>query len=220
MATDGNLDLVGLIMARAARRAQHSARRFLRTRAVLAGALVLGVGGSLTLASWTDNEYAQGSFATSTFVIESNTAAVASWAAHESGSPATMTFAATAMSPGTSFYAFMDIRTTAATNVAGTAALSGVFSATGALLSALEYRVAATTTGTTCASAVFGAATYSTGITAGGSVPTVAGSVALGTASTTPVRFCFDVRVKAGTATTFQGTTATIVWQFTGTSNS
>ncbi|WP_408605753.1 SipW-dependent-type signal peptide-containing protein [Leucobacter salsicius] len=33
---------------------------FTRVRAVLAGALVLGVGGSLTLAAWTDTEYAAG----------------------------------------------------------------------------------------------------------------------------------------------------------------
>lgn len=181
---------------------------------------MLGIGGSLTLASWTDNEYAQGAFTASIFVIQSNVAVTPSWSAHESGSPGTMAFAATAMSPGVSQYAFFDVRTTAATNVAGTAALSGVLSASGTLLSALEYRVVATTTATTCASAVFGATAYTTGITAGGSVPSVTGSVALSAAAANSVRFCFDVRVKAGTASTFQGTTAAIVWQFTGTSNS
>ena len=44
----------------------------LRVRALLAGALVLGLGGSVTLASWTDTEYAAGSFGASSFQTESN----------------------------------------------------------------------------------------------------------------------------------------------------
>ncbi len=97
---------------------------FTRVRALLAGALVLGVGATLTLASWTDQEYAQGSFATSTFAIEG--AADGTFGDH-SATPAPLLFTATAaaMSPGSITYSRFVVRTTAATTVAGTVQMSG-----------------------------------------------------------------------------------------------
>ncbi|SKC70461.1 hypothetical protein [Plantibacter cousiniae (nom. nud.)] len=196
---------------------RRSRSRFTRTRAALAGALVLGVGTSLTLAAWSDDEFGAASFAASTFVVESQTAS-STWAAHEAVNPATLVFNATAMSPGLSQYAYIDIRTTSATNIGGTAALSAVTAATGTLLPALEYRVVATPTGTTCGASAFASQTYTASLAVGAAVPGASG--ALGTASATPVRFCFDVRVKAGTGATFQGGTASATWQFTSTSSS
>ncbi|GIJ27312.1 hypothetical protein Vqi01_24740 [Micromonospora qiuiae] len=55
------------------------APRLRRTRAVLAGALVLGMGTTSTLAAWSDGEYGTGSFTASTFGTESQTAS-SSWA--------------------------------------------------------------------------------------------------------------------------------------------
>ncbi|NUL44771.1 hypothetical protein F7P69_06120 [Cellulosimicrobium funkei] len=41
--------------------------------AITAGGLVLGIGGAMTLASWTDTEVADGAFAAGTFALESST---------------------------------------------------------------------------------------------------------------------------------------------------
>jgi len=193
---------------------------YTRARAALAGALVLGVGTSLTLAAWSDDEFGTATFAASTFVVESQTAS-STWAAHEVGNPATLAFNATAMSPGLSQYAYIDIRTTAATNIGGTAALSAVSAATGSLLPQLEYRVVATAPATTCAAAAFTSATvpaYTTSLAVATAPPTATGALSAAGGST--VRFCFDVRVKVGTASTFQGGTASATWQFTSTSSS
>lgn len=178
---------------------------------------MLGVGTSLTLAAWSDDEFGSASFAASTFAVESQTAP-GSWAAHKAANPVTLLFNATAMSPGLSQYAYIDIRTTSATTIGGTATLSAVSAATGGLLPALEYRVVATATGTTCGAGAFASQTYTGSLAAGAGVPTASGP--LGTASATPVRFCFDVRVKPGTASSFQGNTASATWVFTSTSSS
>ena len=44
-----------------------------KAKAILAGGLVLGVGAVVTLASWTDQEWANASFASGDFVLESST---------------------------------------------------------------------------------------------------------------------------------------------------
>ena len=62
-------------------RAPAQRRGYGRTRAVLAGAVVLGIGASITLASWTDDEFASGSFTASKFVPENKTLAPAAGAA-------------------------------------------------------------------------------------------------------------------------------------------
>lgn len=199
---------------------RRSGGRYTRTRAALAGALVLGVGTSLTLAAWSDDEFGTATFAASTFVVESQTAS-STWAAHEAGSPATLAFNAVAMSPSVSQYAFIDIRTTAATNIGGTAALSAVSAATGTLLPQLEYRVVVTPAATTCNAAAFTSTTvpaYTATLSTATAPPAVSGALAAAAGST--VRFCFDVRVKAGTGATFQGGTASATWQFTSTSSS
>ncbi|MGK9147395.1 hypothetical protein KXS11_07205 [Plantibacter flavus] len=193
---------------------------YTRTRAALAGALVLGVGTTLTLAAWSDDEFGTATFAASTFVVESQTPS-STWAAHEAGNPATLAFNAVAMSPGLSQYAYIDIRTTTATNIGGTAALAAVSAATGTLLPQLEYRVVVTPAATACNSAAFTSATvpaYTTTLATTTAPPSVSGALSAAGAST--VRFCFDVRVKAGTASTFQGGTASATWQFTSTSSS
>ncbi|WP_405474452.1 SipW-dependent-type signal peptide-containing protein [Paenarthrobacter ilicis] len=87
------------------RAANHRGATLLRLRAVLAGALVLGVGSSVTLAAWTDSDHATGSFGTSVFATESTAAkpyvASGPWAANDTVPGATLLFQATGMSPGT-----------------------------------------------------------------------------------------------------------------------
>lgn len=204
-------------MIRISPRGRTRGNTFTKVRAVLAGALVLGVGTTLTLAAWTDSENATAAFGTSVFVVESQTAA-SPWAPHEAANPATLSFNASAMSPSVSFFASVDVRTTAATNVGGTVALSSVTVASGTLLPQLEYRVVTTPAATACAAAAFSGQAYNPTISVGAAVPAASGTLAAAGGSI--VRFCFDVRVKAGTANSFQGTTATATWQFTATSSS
>ena len=199
---------------------RRSTARYTKARAALAAALVLGVGTSLTLAAWSDDEFGTATFAASTFAVESQTSS-STWAAHEAANPATLVFNATAMSPGLSQFAFIDIRTTAATNIGGTAALSAVSAATGTLLPQLEYRVVTTAAGTACNANAFTSATvpaYTASLSTGTAPPTATGALTAGGTST--VRFCFDVRVKVGTASSFQGNTASATWVFTSTSSS
>ena len=74
-------------------------------QAVLAAGLVLGIGTAATLAAWTDTENATGGFGASVFGTESQSAGSPTYASNTTAPGATLSFDATAMSPGTSFYA-------------------------------------------------------------------------------------------------------------------
>lgn len=206
-------------MARHRVAARHA---FTRARAVLAGALVLGVGATITLAAWNDSEYATGSFTASTFNTESSTVAGV-WASNTVAPGAALAFGATAMSPTVSSYAWINIRTTAASTVGGTITLASV-TQVGTLAAVLEYRAVRTpATTTTCdATAFAGTPTY----IAGGSSTYLAVTGVPGTpvasAITSPsgeLRFCFDVRVTSSAANSYQGTSATVTWLFSAVSN-
>ncbi len=193
--------------------------RLRRTRAVLAGALVLGVGATATLAAWTDGEYGTGSFTASVFGTESQTAS-SSWASHTpSGNAATLAFNATAMSPTVSFYAWIDIRTTSTTNVDGTVALTGSSNNSGALLPALEYRAVRTASTTCDATAFSGSPTWIVGPSylAITSVPgsPVLSTITVPSGATPELRFCFEARIQSGASNSYQGTSGTVTWEFT-----
>lgn len=196
--------------------------RFTRLRALLAGALVLGVGATLTLASWTDTEVARGSFAASTFGIEGSTNGTA-YAEHPSASaPAELSFAVspTAMSPGTTVYARYLVRTTQATNVAGTAQLSAATVSGSGLGTYLTYGVRVIAASAECTQATYTGS--STVVVPAGSALTTgaAGTQALATGGGSPVAYCFAVTLPTGTSNAAQGLTATATWTITATSAS
>ena len=177
----------------------------------------------MTLAAWTDTENATGNFAASTFNTES-TGATINWASNTTSPGASLTFAATSMSPTVSHFATLNVRTTAATTVGGTVALSSA-TVTGTLSAVLEYRAVRTPlSSTTCNAAAFtgspvwiagGASTWIAASTVPGSP--VASSIA---AAGAEIRYCFDVRVQTGAASSYQGTTGTVTWLFSATSTS
>ena len=195
-------------------------RTFTRVRAVLAGALVLGVGATMTLASWTDSEYATGSFAASTFNTESSTVAGV-WASNTSAPGASLAFNATAMSPSVSQYAWVNIRTTAASTVGGTITLASS-TTSGTLVPVLEYRAVRTAaTSTPCDTTAF-TGTYIAGSASTYLAVTTVSASPVGSAITSPsgeLRYCFEVRVQAGAANTYQGGTGTVTWLFSGISS-
>jgi len=216
------------------RRSHPPGRRFSRARAVLAGALVLGIGGSLTLASWTDTEYASGSFSASTFTIESNVSnpfsASGAWTVNETAPGATLAFDAGGMYPGRTVYAPIALRTRAP-SMAGTVTLGAASvtdSATTAplLSAALVYRVVRSDVCNATAFApgaafVVGSASASQPLTTG---QAAGGSTVLPAATpTTPgagVRFCFEVTLpeSARANNGLQGRSATAVWLFSAVS--
>ncbi|RZU60854.1 SipW-dependent-type signal peptide-containing protein [Zhihengliuella halotolerans] len=187
----------------------------LRIRAVLAGALVLGVGTTLTLAAWTDSEHAQSDFTASVFGIQGDPGT--GYAEHStSGTAAQLTFgtAASAMSPGSVVHGRLDVRTTAASTVGGTVALSASTpSGATAITNNLTYRVAVVDTATSCA-----AATYSGTAVPASSVFSPA-QATVAAAAGNARRFCFEVRLATGTPNNAQGQSGNITWQVTGTSD-
>jgi predicted ribosomally synthesized peptide with SipW-like signal peptide len=206
------------------RRALRRRLRVRRVRALLAAGLVLGAGTIATLAAWNDAENATGSFGASMFGTESQSQGSPAYASNPAAPGATLTFNAGAMSPGTSFYAWLNIRTTPASTVGGTVALTAV-APTGGLASALQYRavrMAGTSPGTACdATAFSGTAVFIAGA-AGTYLPVsqvpvspVASSIG---AAGAQLGFCVEVRIAPGTADSFQGQSGAVTWTFTGTS--
>lgn len=195
-----------------------------RVRALLAGALVLGVGASLTLASWTDDTYAEGSFQASSFAVESNVTkpytASGPWTDASAPPGPTLNFQATAMSPGVSFYAPIAIRTKPG-SIGGTVQLTAPsLSGSTELGQALRYRVVRSSTcagsafTSTAAYVVGGPSTYSP-LSAGqntGVTNSLAPAVA--TSPGPPTQFCFEVRLPSGAPNSLQGDAASAVWHF------
>lgn len=195
--------------------------KWLRVRAVLAGGLVLGVGATVTLASWNDSEYASGSLTTSTFDLQSSvTNAPASFSSHPVGAPLVIDFAATNMTPGSLKQEQLFIRNTG--NIAGTytfsAPVMSVDDATYPLASYLRYRAVETTA--PCSSASFtGGATYLAGgptaYAAIGTAPAATRNIAAGGAV---VGICIELQLVATTPNDRQGKTAAVQFVTTATS--
>lgn len=196
-----------------------------RVRVLLAAGVVLGLGTASTLAAWTDVENATAAFSASVFGTESQSAGSSTYASNTSAPGAALTFTpGSGLSPGVASYAWLNIRTTPASTVAGTVSLTGV-TPSGGLAPALQYRAvrmtAANPTGVCDATAFSGTPAYIAG--ASGTylpvtqLPASPVANAIGAAGA-QLGFCFEVRIAPGAADSFQGQTATVTWTFTATS--
>lgn len=203
--------------------------RLTRTRALLAGGLVLGVGAAVTLAAWTAQDNATGSFTTSRFVTQSSADAGTTWADNSAVPGAVLQLNAGALSPGATVAAVLGIRTTAG-SIGGTEALQTPTSSTTplpALWSSLQYRVYSSTTSTCTATStplsssdwIIGSAT--TWSTMGTAVPVNSTALVAATTSSpgTPTWFCFQVGLPSGAPNTLQGQSLVVTWLFSGTSS-
>lgn len=197
----------------------HSTGWFTRLRVILAAGLVLGVGATVTLASWNDTETSTASFTAGQFDVVGSSDGGATYAQHPTTAPAAaLTFSApvTAMTPGSTAYSLFRVKTSAV-SVAGTlsltAATTNTTSGTG-LGAALTYGVK-TITGTTCDATAFAAGTtvvaagspVTTGQAAGASTPVAAGGQ-------TAVNYCFAVTLPQAADNSVQGKTGTLAWSF------
>lgn len=119
---------------------------WVRLRAALATGLVLGTGATSTLAAWTDQSVVTGEFSSSTFVVEANPSTPYTddgpWAPH-ADEAAVLQLDAQELTPGSTKYASLALRTTAG-SIEGTAELDGADVADSPdldLADALRYRV-------------------------------------------------------------------------------
>lgn len=88
-----------------------------KRKAILAGGIVLGLGATMTLAAWSDTEYANGVFSAGKFNVQGNPSltsppAALSWADNYAANGVGLTFSAnfSNMTPGTTVYAPFSLR--------------------------------------------------------------------------------------------------------------
>lgn len=189
---------------------------FTRTRAVLAGGLVLGIGLTMTLAAWTDQEVASTTVQAGTFSLVSQTRD-SPLGSHPAGSTASLGLDATGLYPGVSRAGWIQLRTSG--TLGGAVTLSGVTAtATGAadqaLLSALSARIFTVTQPSDCTTTATGGTSLALS-----AVPTSTQlpPVMVQGNGANAVTYCVVLTLSAGAPTTAQGGTVTPVWTFTGT---
>lgn len=190
-----------------------------KVRAVLAGGLVLGVGAAVTLAAWTDQEWAVGEFGAGSFNIQgSTTGDEADFTDHPSrGEAATLGFeiGADNLSPGDTVAAPFVLRTDAETSYDATVELTSAIGE-GANAANLTYGITQVGSAEECAEGATGTTIVPAGTALNATTGAAEFTLAAGDgAAGAPVSLCFQVT--AGDALE-QGETGTANWEFTATS--
>ncbi|MGO4103553.1 SipW-dependent-type signal peptide-containing protein [Leifsonia sp. YAF41] len=199
--------------------------RFTRLRAILAGALVLGVGASVTLASWNDSETATASLTAGRFDVVGSIDGGA-FGHHAATSAAALNFPVplSGMAPGTTTYALFSVKT-ANPSVAGTVAVAAASTNTtsGTGLGAyLTYGVKTIASGATgaCTAASFAAGTT---VVAPGSALTAsqAAGVTLPVSANgaDQINYCLAVTMPNSVDNAAQGKTSAPSWSFSAVSS-
>lgn len=208
---------------------------------------MLGLAATYTLASWTDSEWVWGGsgttpgVGTSTFEVEQNVASPfdnlpANWANRETnpGGGLTFTTGAIALSPGTTVFAPVALRTTDL-SVAGTVTLNAATPATGIavadasnlLWNAIDVQVYTKKSSTSpfapiapCSAATPTDTTNWTAIGGITDLTTAASDTQVVDAASASVQhYCFALTLPAGSPDTLQGRTIAPAWEFTSVSN-
>lgn len=188
-------------------------------KAILAGGIVLGVGAAVTLAAWTDDEWAEGVFGAGSFNVQGSTDGTTFTDHESSDGAASLTFdldGGDNMSPGDTvaapFVLRLDGPTTYDATVALTSAAGGGDNST-----ALTYEIVQVASAGDCSAAATGTSV----VPAGTALDSTTGAAdfdltaGAGTATGDPVSLCF--KVTAGDSLE-QGQNTTAQWQFTATS--
>lgn len=198
-----------------------------KIRAILAGGLVLGIGAAVTLAVWTDNEFATGTFRAGTFNLEgSTTSSTTGYAEHPSAPGATLAFTtplAGNMSPNSVVYAPFWVRLAANTTSAATLDLTtlatteagGTANAANLAYSVYAIGPTATCDSTATSGTLVGqATTLASNAAIAGATP----ALTIGSPVTSPgtaIQLCFIV---SSGATLNPTTATTATWQLVATS--
>jgi predicted ribosomally synthesized peptide with SipW-like signal peptide len=201
---------------------------FLRTRAILAGALVLGVGGIATLAAWTDDEWATATVTSGRFGIVGSISGGA-FADHPTSPGGALTFTPvlSGVYPGSAAgFTTVQVRT-ATTASGGFDSVPGVVrmqtstSATGNLAAALVYAVRVVPSGSSCNEALFSNASapviVANGTALSVDVPTTPDAPqALQAAGGNTVTFCIRIALPTSAPDNAQNLTTSVTWRFAG----
>jgi predicted ribosomally synthesized peptide with SipW-like signal peptide len=224
---------------------QSSSRRNRKIAAIAAGALVVGLGATYTLATWTDSEWAWGGangdpgIGTGTFEVVQNATspfddAAANWADHETapGDELTFTVGALALSPGDTVYAPVALRTIEDSEGATVTLQSAVAAAgitvdddLGALWNAITVsvyteQVSAPATDPTNACDAASIADWGSPIAGITSLATAASATqTLAADEDSTQHYCFALTLPTGSPDTLQGRTIAPAWEFRSTSN-
>ena len=202
--------------------------RHRRTRALLAGGLVLGLGAAGTLAAWSDSEFAFGTFNAGQFNIQGSTDG-SSWSDHFTANGAGLTFTTgfSAMQPGTTYYAPFSLRVDPTKNSYDASTVLASSTATGndVLEQKLSWGARTVSSPQNCTAAGYsaGAALVPEGSAMDRATPSSAFTLPK---SSTPVTVCFAVTMAPqadGTNPgapewTFGTGSVTAVWRFDATS--
>lgn len=188
-------------------------------KAVLAGGIVLGIGAAVTLAAWTDNEWAEGTFGAGSFNIQGSPDGT-TFTDHESADGAAqLTFdldGGDQLSPGDSVAAPFVLRLDATTTYDATVALE---SATGGgdNPAALTYGIVQVANAAACTATATGTQIVPAGTALNSTTGAADFNLTAGATGQpgTPVTLCFTVTA-GDTLTEGQNTTAQ--WQFAATS--
>jgi len=189
-----------------------------RTKALLAGGLVLGVGAAITLAAWNDSEFASGIFNAGSFDMVGSTDGAA-FASHPDGAPAALVFSTgfDNLSPDTTVAAPFVLHLTPTTTFDADVLLESAVG-TGTAEANITYGIEQVANLAACTPT----ATGTTIVAAGTALDSAVGADEFellqsvdGTAPGADVFLCFQVTAGAGLA---QGTGAVGTWEFVATS--
>ncbi len=213
-----------------------------KVAAIAAGALVVGIGATYTLASWTDSEWVWGGAAggtpgvgTSSFEVEQSVDGGTTWT-NDLASPGgllSFTTGALALTPGDTTYAPVSLRTQSG-SVAGSTTLkaavanSAVTGTSTDLWDAIRVTVytsnaasapacSSTNTSMTGWTSITGLANVILGTDAGAAQSLPAGTDAATAGA--QQHYCFALTLPAGSPDTLQGAKIAPVWKFDSTSS-
>ncbi|WAA65267.1 SipW-dependent-type signal peptide-containing protein [Microbacterium oxydans] len=193
-----------------------SSRGFRRVRALLAGGLVLGVGATMTIAAWTDQELATSTVSAGTFSIVSRSDQGAFASHGPSETVLTVPLDAAGLYPGVKKAAYVQVQ--ASGTLGGTVNLTAVTvtnnaggAPTGAdlaLQNAIKVNIAV----------VAGPANCTTGATAAAALTAVPALPAqtLTVSPLNTITYCIVLELPADATGTAQGGTVKPTWTFTG----
>ncbi|MCF2589242.1 SipW-dependent-type signal peptide-containing protein [Brevibacterium sp. UCMA 11752] len=196
-----------------------STTRSRKFKAILAGGIVLGVGAAVTLAAWTDNEWAEGTFGAGSFNVQGSTNGTDFTDHTSADGAANLTFdldGGDNLTPGDTVAAPFVLRLDGETSYDASVVLENA-AGSGGNAEALTYGIVSVANAGACSADATGTSIVPAG-TAIGSVAGAQGfdlTAGADAAAGAPVTLCFQVTASDSLT---QGQAATAQWQFTATS--
>ena len=221
--------------------AQRKQDRARKRKAILAGGVVLGLGAAVTLAAWSDDVFANGTFNTGQFELQGNVTTTNltapftdtdGWDVYDSAPGGELRFdqaltggTTIELQPNEEVFAPITLRLSPDTTIGGTFVLSEVGFATGFdtdLSGNIAYRVIDGTTATDCNAQTPIGSDWANGtvVGTGPTAPTTIGTaLPLLAAAADSDELCLGVTLTANTDAVKAADDTTITWRFTATAD-